>query len=136
MRRWPLHPSLDVRQVEGGHTVCRNESPVLQILYAATAPVTHDQIRGDTARNLGWWSHRLESRTPAWWLSAACVADTPLVMATLLTPVDGVSTVDLNVKSKDGRIETTWTEGGAPRCITIEIAGSAVVRHSPLVSQS
>ena len=127
---WPLHPSLEVRRVEGGHTVWRNESRVLQILYAASAKSTHDQIRGDTSRNLGWWSHRLESRTPAWWLSAACVAATPLVMATLLTPGDGVSTVDLNVTSQDGRIETTWAEGGAPRYVTIEIAGSAVVRHS------
>jgi len=117
-------------------TVNRNESPVLQMLYAATAKVTHDQIRGDTARNLGWWWHRLESRRPAWRLSAACVANTPLVMATLLTPVDGVPTVDLGVMSEDGRIESMWAEAGAPRCITIEIAGSPVVRHGPLVSRS
>ncbi len=129
---WPLHPSLDVRQVEGGHTVCRNESPVLQVLHAATAKITHDQIRGDTVRNLGWWSHRLESRVPAWWLGATCFAETPLVMVTLLTPADGVTTVDLKVTSKDGQIETRWAEGDNAQCITIETAGFAAVRHSAL----
>jgi hypothetical protein len=120
---------LDIRRVEGGHTVYRNASQVLQILYAGTATTTHDEVRGDKARNLGWWSQRLESRTPAWWLSATCVDDTPLAMATLLTFADGVSTADLSVELTDGRIGATWTEAGASRCITIEVAGSAAVRH-------
>jgi hypothetical protein len=127
---WPLHPELDVRQVEGGHTVYRDDSQLLQILYAGTATTTHDEVRADNARNLGWWSQRLESRTPAWWLSATCVGDTPLAMATLLTFGDGVSTADLCIESTDGRIEVTWTEARASRCVTIEIASSAVVRHS------
>jgi hypothetical protein len=61
----PWHPSLEVRRVEGRPAVYRNESPVLQLLYAATAEITHDQISGGTVRNLGWWAHRLESRGPA-----------------------------------------------------------------------
>ena len=129
---WPLHPELDVRPVQGGHAVFRDDSQVLQILYAGTAITAHDQVRANEARNVGWSSQCLESRTPAWWLGATCVAEVPLAMAALLTPADGVSTADLHIESKQDRIEVTWTEAGTMRHVTIDVAGSAAVRHSHL----
>jgi heparinase II/III-like protein len=126
---WPLHPDLDMRRIEGGHAVYRNGSPVLEILTAGTMSTTLGEVKGDSASNMGWSSRHLESRVPAWWLSATCTGETPIVLATLLTFADGVPTADLRVASKDGLIVTTWTEGGARRSATIEMAESATVRH-------
>jgi hypothetical protein len=129
---WPLHPDLEVQKVEGGHTVTRDDSQVLLILYAGTTAITRDEVRADEAHNVGWWSPRLESRIPAWWLSATAVAETPLAMATLLTFTDGVPTADLCVELADSSIEASWIEAGTRRCVSIEIAGSAAVRLSRL----
>jgi hypothetical protein len=131
---WPLRPELDVRRFDNGHTVYRDGSEVLQILHAATASISHGGVRGDDARNLGWSAKRLESRTPAWWLSATCVGGTPIAMATLLTFADGVSTGDLRIESTDGGLEVTWTEADAPRGVTIDTARSAAVRLRGITS--
>ena len=127
---WPLHPSLDIHRIRGGHTVSRRQSPVLQLLYAATAPLTCDEVRGDATGNLGWWSDRLESRVPAWWLGAVCNVEPPLVIATLLTPMDDVATTDLAVTLHDGQIEAAWAEDAHFRTVAIQVDGSAVIAHT------
>jgi hypothetical protein len=132
---WPLHPSLDVHRIQGGHTVSRRQSPVLQLLYAATSPLALDDVRGDEIGNLGWWSHRLESRVPAWWLSAACIAEPPLVVATLLTPMDGVTTTGLAVTLQDGQIEASWAEDARIRSAAIQVDGSAVVAYTSVCTE-
>jgi hypothetical protein len=129
---WPLHPDLDVRRIEGGHALCRDDLEVLQILYAGTTATACDEVRGDEARNLGWWSQCLEARVPAWWLGATCVGEIPLAIATLLTPVDGVPTRDLSIESNAESIEATWHEAGTPHRVTIDVTGSAAVRHGQL----
>ncbi|MGB3482226.1 MAG: alginate lyase family protein [Mycobacterium sp.] len=125
---WPLHPELDVRRIDGGHTVHRGDRQVLQLRYAGTKATVHDETRADSAQNIGWWSDRLESRTPAWWLGASCVDETPLVIATLLTLADGVQASDLQVRSSGGCIEASWTEANTIRSATIDTAESAAVR--------
>jgi hypothetical protein len=126
---WPLHPSLDVHRIQGGHALSRRQLPVLQLLHAATGPLTCDDVHGDAVRDLGWWSDRFESRVPAWWLSAVCNAEPPLVIATLITPMDGVSTVGLAVALQNREIQATWTEDTRVRSIAIQTDGVAAVAH-------
>lgn len=127
---WPLHPELDVRRVDGGHTVHRDGSQVLHMLYASTGAGEHHEVRGDDSRDLGWWSQTLESRTPAWWLDTTCVAEAPIAVATLLTLTDGAPAADLRIESAGGRIDVTWSEAGASRCVMIDTTGHAAVRRS------
>jgi hypothetical protein len=81
---WPLHPALDVIATSQGHRVEKDGIPALQIAYAATSPVLVDQVKGDVETNLGWWSERLEARTPSWLVSGVCRGSVPMVMATVL----------------------------------------------------
>jgi hypothetical protein len=132
---WPMHPDLDVCRIPGGHSVRRHQSPVLQLLHAATAELLPDDVRGDEVRNLGWWSHRLESRQPAWWLSGVCNVEPPLVIATLFTPIDGVVTTDLAVTLRDGQIDATWAENGHVRTVAIQVDCQTMVSHISIDSE-
>lgn len=88
---WPLHPDLDVVRPVGmaAHTVSREGMPVLRIMHAATTDIACDEVRGDAASNLGWWSERLESRSPAWLVGGVCTGRLPVVLATLLDSTPG-----------------------------------------------
>lgn len=118
-QNWPLHPNLDVVPLASGHLLTRRNQPVIQLLYAASADMTLEQIRGDAESHLGWWSERLESRSPAWWLSTSCHANLPLAMATLVSPVDGIDTRELSVELQDDSIKVDWMEND--RTCTAEI---------------
>lgn len=121
---WPLNPSLEIQRIQSGHIVSRDGRAIAQLLSASTAPLLIDSVRGDDQRNLGWWSYRLESRTPAWWLGAVCRAELPLVIATLVTPMDGHSTEDLSVDLRgEAMIRVQWREGNRLRAIDVDIAG-------------
>ena len=124
---WPLHPSVDALRIDGGHTLSRQERPVLQMLHAATIPLSFDDTFGDDTQALGWWSDRLESRQPAWWLSAVCRTELPLVIVTLITPQDGIQTGDLAVAMQNRMIDVEWMEGSTVRTAVVQIDGSAVV---------
>lgn len=116
---WPIHPNLQVQPVSNGHLLLRNEIPVYQLLHAQTAQAASDDSRGDEAHGLGWWSDRLESRVPTWWLSTVCRGDLPVVLTTLISAVDGVAAADLMVQLRDGVIEITWTEGSRPMSVDV-----------------
>lgn len=118
---WPLHPRFDVQRIPLGHIVSQDESAVAQFLYASTAPLLIDEVRGDVQKNLGWWSDRLESRVPAWWLGAVCDAELPVVIVTLITPIDGNATDDLSVELQHGRINVRWAEGGTTRRLELQV---------------
>lgn len=109
---WPLHPGLDVAPLANGHVVKRRGEPFVQFLYAASASLTQQQIRGDVETHRGWWSDRLESRVPAWWLSATCNAALPLAMVALVSPMDGIDTRNLSVRVAGTSIEVEWSEDG------------------------
>lgn len=119
LQNWTLHPSLDVLPCQSGHVLSRENQTVGQLLYAASADVEIGQVRGDRDSNLGWWSDELESRTPAWWLSASCKTDLPLVMVALFSPSDGIATENLSVKPREDLIEVDWTEGGQTRSVKV-----------------
>lgn len=126
---WPLSPSLEASRFAARHTVSRDRVQVLQILHAATVPLGFDDRFGDEASALGWWSDRLESRVPAWWLGAVCRAALPVVIATLITPADGVPTSDLRVTMQDNVIEATWAEDKFARSTAVRVDCSAAVTH-------
>lgn len=116
---WPLHPSLDAKPIPHGHIVSRDDSAIAQLLYASTVRLMIDGERGNVVENLGWWSDRFESRTPAWWLGAVGNAELPIVIATLITPVDGHTTDGLSVELQRGRITVHWIEDGEARAVDI-----------------
>lgn len=110
---WPLHPSLDAEPDGCGHLVTREGSPVLRLTYAASSgrPI-RDEVRGDTDTNLGWWSHRLESRVPAWLISSRVHAEPPVALATALTPLDGRrrTVSGLTVELHDDVVVVRWLD--------------------------
>lgn len=112
---WPLHPSLDIEPVPGGYDIVRGTSAVLRVLHCATVPLTGTEVKGDLQNDLGWWSERLETRVPAWWIGAVCNAELPLVVATLLARPDDADPKDLAVIYRDGDITVTWGERAGVR---------------------
>ncbi|MEU5841257.1 alginate lyase family protein [Rhodococcus sp. NPDC047139] len=114
---WPLHPSLDALPHECGHLVLREGAPALQLAYACSSGnPTRSEIRGDTETNLGWWSHRLESRVPAWLVGSVVHAEAPVVLVTTLTPCSGPepTVTGLAVEVRDTAIVVRWhDEDGA-----------------------
>lgn len=124
---WPLHPHFEVRTFEAEHIIMRDDKPVLRLLHAATNSITLDDSYGNDEPFAGWWSNQLESRTAAWWLSAVCRAELPVVIATLICPPDGVTTSGMKAVLNGAKIAVSWTEDGSPRTTTIRIDTSAEV---------
>lgn len=122
---WPLHPVLEVQRIQGGHRLSQRGASRLQLLHCATSPLTFDDVYGDEISNLGWWSDRLEQREPAWWLSTLCNAVLPVAVATLMTPMDGVVTTDLQIQMSNGAISVVWREDSVVRSMTVDIEASA-----------
>lgn len=122
---WPLHPSLEVQRIPFGHIVTRQNVGVSQLLYSSTAPLLIDEVRGDVRENRGWWSDRLESRMPAWWLGAVANAELPIVVATLIVPIDRRRIDDLFVERCDEYISVCWAEDSDLRTVRIDLAPSA-----------
>jgi hypothetical protein len=64
---WPLHPTLDVDQVESETVrVLAEGEPRLLIAFASSASGRVRMTRGETQPLAGWWSPRLERAVPAW----------------------------------------------------------------------
>jgi uncharacterized heparinase superfamily protein len=124
---WPLHPSVDAVLAGDSHLLSRGGRPILQMMHAATDQFAFDDKYGDEKHALGWWSDRLESRVPSWWLSAVCRSELPIVLATVLSPADTVATSDLAVTLDSESIEVRWTEDGVVRALSIDTDGSAAV---------
>jgi len=110
---WPLHPSLDIAPLDCGHLVRRDHTPILHVAYACSgADPVREEVRGDPDNHLGWWSHRLESREPAWWIGVRCTAEVPVVLVTALAPPgeDGTGVSGLTVERRDTTIEVRWSD--------------------------
>jgi uncharacterized heparinase superfamily protein len=134
---WPLHPSLDVEGVSHGHLVMRGGSPIAHIAAAATARLAVEQVRGDEENHWGWWSSRLESREPSWLVGCSCVADLPLVVATVVRPVvDREGVIDLGVSRLGAAIDVEWSDSHRSYRTSINTAPSACVsmQSNPLSS--
>lgn len=123
---WPIHPSLSSQRIDGGHLLKRDR-PVFQVLHSATTALAFDDAYGDEERDLGWWSDRLERRVPAWWLSAGCSTDIPVVLATLVSPIDGILTADLVVASRGAVIDVSWSEDSRKRSAAVRVDRPATI---------
>lgn len=124
---WPLHPELDATPNCHGHIVIRDNLPVLQLCYAATSLVEPEQVRGDPSSHLGWWSDRLEARTPAWLVGARCRTTLPVaILSVLCTAGAGVITEPKLVR--DGAtLIASWSEGEVRRGFEIDSNGDGSV---------
>jgi hypothetical protein len=132
---WPLHPALDAETLadQRAHVVRREGVPMLRISHAASVPLTLEGVHGDATSGLGWWSQRLESRSPSWLVGAVCRGSVPLIVATLLDLADrgdrGVE--DLHVAGRTGgEIEIQWSGGGGTRQIRIDPSRDGAVHGS------
>ncbi|MFE3290953.1 alginate lyase family protein [Rhodococcus sp. NPDC059234] len=127
---WPLHPSLQVTASKVGHLVRRDDAPVLQLAYAATAPLDVEQVRANSDSNLGWWSDRLESRTPSWLVGVHCHAGTPLAVLTVLRLLDrpgGLEVRDQEIELRGAALVASWSERGRRHGFTVDCTGRAAV---------
>ncbi|MEZ0340658.1 alginate lyase family protein [Mycobacterium sp. pV006] len=129
---WPLHPDLESRPTTSGHLVSRDGAPVLSLCYGATAGFDVEQVRADDVSHLGWWSERLEDRTPAWMVGVRCRAVTPVAVISLLhTDVSGESLVPGIVRS-GSTLTARWVTRCAERVLTIDTSrpGAVFDMHS------
>lgn len=134
---WPLHPSLDAEPESCGHLITRDGTPVLQLAYAGSSGVPiPDHIRGDTETNLGWWSHRLESRVPAWLVGSRVHAPTPVALATAVAPLHGTgSTVSaLEVALHDDVVTVRWDDEDGPHLHTLALTEEPPLWNRPSAS--
>jgi len=118
---WPLHPSIESERIDLGHKLFRRGVPIRRVFHASTVPFLLDDVHGDAAQDLGWWSGRLESRVPAWWLGAVATAELPVVMATLFTPEEGSSVTEFGVSRRGNRIGVDWVEADCEVTATVHI---------------
>jgi hypothetical protein len=126
---WPLHPELDVTPTGDGHLVTRDDEPVLQLSHAATATIELQRVKGDTETNLGWFSDRLESRTPSWLVGARCKVSGPVAVLTLMQTVDAGAITDAGISMDGARAIVTWSENHVGRGLTIDrVMSGAIVR--------
>ena len=128
---WPLHPDLDAVPTEGGHLVNRQGIPVLQLSYAATSPIATDQVRADSQTQLGWWSERLEARTPAWLVGACCRSTAPLAVLSVLRTADVGVITEAEIVRHGAILAASWCERGVRRGVTIDIDSGGVVVNVP-----
>ncbi|MFD6058908.1 heparinase II/III family protein [Rhodococcus wratislaviensis] len=132
---WPLSPSLDVTPLEGGHLASRNGEPILQLVHGASSELIRYEVRGDARLGLGWWSRRLESREPAWLVGGYCTGDVPVVVATVLNPLDErmAWAEDLTVGVRDGCLTARWRDGGAENLVEINHAIGTMTKNGDVV---
>lgn len=107
--------------------ISRDGVPVLQLCYAATTPVETGQLRADPDSGLGWWSDRLESRVPAWLLTAHTTAGLPVALLSLLHTADS-GVITLPEITRIGEVlAVRWSQDGVRRGLTIDTRRSGAV---------
>jgi hypothetical protein len=134
---WPLHPELEVTPNSNGHLVIRDGLPVLQLCYAATSPVEAEQVRADPNSQLGWWSDRLEARTPAWLVGARCRTTVPVAILSVLCTSDAGVIAEPKLVRDGAMLVASWSERGARRGFAIDSSGDgtvATIAAAPAVS--
>jgi glycosyltransferase involved in cell wall biosynthesis len=124
---WPLHPELDVMPMCHGHMAVRDGLPVLQLCYAATSPVDAEQVRADANSHLGWWSDRLEARTPAWLVGARCRTAFRVAILSLLRTVDAGVITEPKLVRDGALLVASWSEQGVRREVVIDTSGDGNV---------
>ncbi|MBE7161908.1 MAG: alginate lyase family protein [Williamsia herbipolensis] len=81
----PLATDIDIDMSGSAIALSRDGDHVADIVSASTGPVSRWSVRGDETMHRGWSSHRLEDRTPAWWVGTQSSGrTTPIVEATFI----------------------------------------------------
>jgi hypothetical protein len=126
---WPLPPDLNVRRGGLGHVLERDGVDLVGVGYAASVPFQVEQIRGDEEQGLGWWSYRLESRVPSWWIGIVCADEVPMVMATLFRPISepGCPLPAPTLSIEDDKIVVEWPTAAGRRVVGITVQGLGTV---------
>jgi hypothetical protein len=122
---WPLAPDVDARPAGGGHDLARAGRDLVGLRYGASLPLHCEQVRGDESSGLGWWSQRLESRLPAWWLSAVCTGELPVVMATVIGAIADPDHLPgaPAISYENNEIRVEWAIGTTRRAACIAVSG-------------
>ncbi|WP_245909132.1 heparinase II/III family protein [Mycobacterium neglectum] len=128
---WPLSPDLTATPTDVGHRISRDGEAVLEIRYAATGPVHPEQVSGDRESHLGWWSDRLESRTPSWLVGAKCRSSAPMVILSLLRTVNAGALTDPAIAIEGCKMTVSWSEDGIGRGFTIDRNRPGAVEFGP-----
>lgn len=126
---WPVHPDFDMTSEGSTRVLIKHGQSKLLINQAATATLAMDDVRGDERTHVGWWSHRLESRVPSWWLSSVCNATAPLAIATLLQSPDAEEATNLRIDFVAKFLQISWSEGEVSRGFDIDTCASGAVSH-------
>lgn len=131
---WPLHPDLDSASTPAGQVAFLGGRMVLELCYAATSHVEVVQVRGDNDSHLGWWSDRLETRTPAWLVGARCRGAAPVAILSLLR-VGECAAITVPEIIRDGvKLVIRWSEHGLQRGLTIDASRPGAVLGVPTSS--
>jgi hypothetical protein len=131
---WPLHPDLESTPTDHGQRITRDGGVVMELCYAATSRITMGHVRGDHHSHMGWWSERLECRTPAWLAGARCRTCGPVAILSLLRvgdrgPVSGAEIV------RDGStLVARWSEQGVKRGVVIDVSRPGAVHDMSISS--
>jgi len=128
---WPLAPDLEVIASRHGHRAARDGDTALEISYAASADLGVEQVKADAENQLGWWSDRLEARTPSWLVGARCRAVGPVAVLTLLRTVDAGAITEPAISMAGVRVTASWYEHGVERGLTIDRTLSGAVVDGP-----
>ena len=132
---WPLHPELDLAPTGNGpfagHLVSRDGVPVLQLCYAATDSIQAEHVKADPDSHLGWWSDRLEARTPSWLVGARCQSGAPVAMVTLLRTIDAGAISEPKIVMDGATLVVTWSEHGIECGLSIDSSRSGAVTRGP-----
>lgn len=117
---WPLHPDLVSTPTRTGQRITRDGTPVLELCYAATTTIWPEQVRADGASNLGWWSDRLEARTPAWLVGARCRSGAPVAILSVLHVGDPGVTAAPRIVREGSALKVSWYQQDGRRGLTID----------------
>jgi len=132
---WPLHPELDLAPTGNGpfagHLVSRDGVAVLQLCYAATASIQAEHVKADPGSHLGWWSDRLETRTPSWLVGGRCQSAAPVAILTLLRTGDAGAITEQAVVMDGAMLVVTWSEHGVRRGLSIDSSRPGAVMRGP-----
>ena len=79
---FPLARDIDIDTSGSAVALSRDGDHIADIVTASTTPVSRWAVRGDEASHRGWSSHRLEQRSPAWWIGTQSSGRTTPVVET------------------------------------------------------
>ncbi|WP_260755499.1 alginate lyase family protein [Mycobacterium sp. SMC-8] len=133
---WPLHPDCEVAPTTCGHLVTREGAAVLSLHYAATVTLDCEQIRADSSSRLGWWSGRLENRTPAWLVGIRCRAAAPVAVVSLLRTGDCEDPLVPSIVRNGSALTVRWFDQCSERVLTIGTSRAGAVHGLPSSSSS